>query len=152
MHIQNANPSDIKRILNLAGQLRRSAYVEMNYPIPAQLVDSNSEKYLLTLFNRPDIHILVAKEKGEVIGFCMAVETPKISEGRNRMEIYELMIEEKYQGKGIGSAFLKEVERIVKDKGLLYIKVATGTKMKSNEFYKKNGYVHFENLYRKKVV
>lgn len=152
MHIGKASQKDAQKILHFAGQLRKSAYVEMNYPVPTQLMDPKSEEYLLKLFNRPDIHVLVAKEKGEVIGFCMAVETPKISEGRNRMEIYELMIEEKYQGKGIGSAFLKEVEKIAKEKGILYVKVATGTKMKSNEFYKKNGYVHFENLYRKKIA
>ncbi len=152
MLIHNASLSDAEKILELAGQLRKSAYLEMNYPLPAQLLDPKSEEYLLTLLNRPDIHLLVAKEKDEIIGFCMAVETPKITEGRNRIEAYELIIDEKHQGKGIGSAFLKEVENIAKEKGILYVKVATGTNMKSNEFYKKNGYVHFENLYRKKVV
>lgn len=151
MHIKKACSRDSTRILYLAGQLRKSAYVEMNYPIPTQLVHPDSKKYLLTLFNSPDIHLLVAKEEDEIIGFCMAVETPKITEARNRIEIYELIINKKHQGKGIGSAFLQEVEKIAKEKGILYIKVATGTKMKSNEFYKKNGYVHFENLYRKKV-
>lgn len=152
MHIKKAVSKDVVRILQLSGQLRKSAYVEMNYPVPTQLVDPNSEKYLLTLFDRSEIHLLVAKEKGEIIGFCMAVETPKITEGRNRIEIYELIIDKKHQGKGIGSAFLKEVEKIAKEKGILYVKVATGIKMKSNEFYKKNRYVHFENLYRKKLA
>lgn len=152
MHIGKPNLKDALKILHLARQLRKSAYLEMGLPVPEQLTDPLSEKYLLTLFDRPDIHILVAKEESEVIGFCMAVETPKITEGRNRIEIYELIIDKKHQGKGIGSAFLHEVERIAKEKGILYVKVATGTEMKSNEFYKKNGYVHFENLYRKKVV
>lgn len=151
MLICKATTNEVSKILHLAGQLRKSAYMEMGLPVPEQLTDPLSDKYLLTLFNRPDIHLLVAKVKSEAIGFCMAVETPKITEGRNRIEIYELIIDKKHQGKGIGSAFLHEVERIAKEKGILYVKVATGTMMKSNEFYKKNGYVHFENLYRKKV-
>lgn len=151
MLIHNASLSDAEKILELAGQLRKSAYLEMNYPLPAQLLDPKSEEYLLTLLNRLT-YIFLLPKKDEIIGFCMAVETPKITEGRNRIEAYELIIDEKHQGKGIGSAFLKEVENIAKEKGILYVKVATGTNMKSNEFYKKNGYVHFENLYRKKVV
>lgn len=151
MLIHEASLEDITKILHFVGQLRKSAYIEMGLPVPEQLTDPSSREYLLTLFNRPDIHLLVAKYKDEIIGFCMAVETPKITEARNRIEIYELIIDERHQGKGIGSAFLKEVEKIAKEKGILYVKVATGIKMKSNEFYKKNGYVHFENLYRKKV-
>lgn len=152
MIIHKANPSDVRKMLHLAGQLRKSAYLEMNYPVPSQLVDQTSEKYLLTLFNRSGIYLLVAKEKGEIIGFCMAIETPKIAEARNRIEIYELIVDMKHRGKGIGSAFLHEVEKIAKEREILYVKVATGTKLKANEFYRKNGYVHFENLYRKKVV
>lgn len=152
MLICKATTDEVSKILHLAGQLRKSAYLEMGLPVPLHLTDPSSGNYLLTLFKHPGIHLLVAKEKGEIIGFCMAVETPKITEGRNRIEIYELIIDKKHQGKGIGSAFLHEVGRIAKKKGILYVKVATGTEMKSNEFYKKNGYVHFENLYRKKVV
>ncbi|MBI4973116.1 GNAT family N-acetyltransferase [Candidatus Roizmanbacteria bacterium] len=151
MYIQEAKINDSKKILHLAGQLRKSAYLEMGLPIPAQLVDPASEKYLLTLFDRSDIHLIVAKENDEIIGFCMAVETPKITEGRNRIDILELIIDEKNRSKGIGSAFLRSVEKIAKHRGLLYVKVATGTKMKSNEFYKKNGYLHIENMYRKKI-
>src|SRR3989338_3735374 len=105
----------------------------MGLPVPQQLVNHASEKYLLTLFNRLDIHFLVAKEKDEIMGFCMAVETPKITEGRNRIDILELIIDEKHRAKEIGSAFLRAVEKIAPDRGLLYVKVATGTQMQSHE-------------------
>lgn len=151
MLICKATTDEVSKILHLAGQLRKSAYLEMGLPVPLHLTDPSSGKYLLALFKHPGIHLLVAKEKSEIIGFCMAIETPKITEGRNRIEIYELIIDVKQRGKGIGSAFLKEVEKIAQEKGILYVKVATGTKLRANEFYKKNGYVHFENLYRKKM-
>lgn len=151
MIIRKAKPGDSKEILHFVAELRRSAYLEMEQPVPDQLLHPISGKFLITLFERHDIHMFVAQEKEKILGFCMAVETPKISEARNRIDILELVIDEKQRGKGIGSAFLRKIETIAKKTNSIYIKVATGTKMKSNEFYKKNGYIHFENLYRKKI-
>ena len=151
MIILRAKPGDSEKILHLVRELRKLAYLEMGSPVPKQLVSPISKKFLIKLFKRSDTYIFVAKEMKKIVGFCLAIEIPKIADGKNRIEILELFIDEKYRGKGIGSEFLHKIEGIAQKKGLHYVKVATGTEMKSNEFYRKNGYIHFENLYRKKV-
>lgn len=152
MKIYKARKGDTKVILEMVAELKRSAYKEMNHPVPEQLLDPTSDEFLHSLYDRPDVHLFLAYEGDQANGFCMAVEVPKISEARNRIDVIELVVHPDFRGKGIGSVLLQHIEKIAKAKNMVVIKVATGTKMRSNEFYKKHGYTHFENLYRKKIM
>ena len=99
MIIQKANSGDSHRILELVVQLRKSACLEMGEQVPSQLLNIESETYLKSLFNRLETYLFIAKEHNEIVGFCMAVETPKITEAKNRLDILELVVDEKHRGK-----------------------------------------------------
>lgn len=151
MKIRQANFSDSEQVFKLLSELKRSGYAEMGIEFPGIEVTQEVRDMLNSCLERDDVYIVVAEAENKIVGLCVAYETPKIIEGRNRMLIEELVIDPEIRGKGVGSKLMESVEEIALQRKIKHIKVATGTKLRANEFYKKCGYTHFENAFRKEV-
>jgi GNAT superfamily N-acetyltransferase len=152
MTIRPAKQSDKTTFLTLLIELKKSGYQEMGVPFAGIEITARAEKLFDDCLENESIHLLVAEESEAIIGICVAIEIPKIIEGRARMLIEELVIDQKHRSRGIGSLLLKHLEELAKQKGIKHMKVTTGTKLKANDFYKKHNYVYFENAYRKELT
>lgn len=60
--------------------------------------------------------------------------------------IDELCIETKYQGKGLGTSFLKKIEKKIKEQKIETIFLQTGRDIPAYHFYKKNGFTTVDDL------
>lgn len=151
MIFRNAKSEDWESVSALLVELRRSGYAEMGEPVAGITVSGRGRDMFERLLPREDSHIVIAEDDNIPLAVCVAYEIPKILDGNRRLLIEELVVRPEYRGRGIGSALLGYMERIALERDILYVKVATGTKLRANRFYRKHGYDHFENSYRKKV-
>jgi GNAT superfamily N-acetyltransferase len=151
MNIRNAIFSDKDDVFSLLNELRRSGYAEMGEPFTETPITEKAIKQFTTLLGKDDVHILVTEDNGDIIGLSVAYEIPKILDGNKRLLIEEMVVKPGFRRKGVGSQLLEKLESIAKEKGIMYVKVTTGTKLKANQFYQKHGFKLFENAYRKKV-
>ena len=62
----------------------------------------------------------------------------------NEYYIYEFFITRENQNKGLGSQFLDEIEKYVKEFGVNHIFLQTDRPMPAYDFYKKNGFTELE--------
>ena len=150
--IQKATAKDAPKVLELVNELRTSAYAEMG----VKDVKLKKGKQILTfcqeVIARPDVLCLFARVGDDVVGMAMAYFVPKIADNGYRMVIEEMVVRKKYRNKKIGTKLMQQLEKRAEDKGVTVIKVSSGTKLKANKFYRKLGYTHFENTYRKKLT
>ncbi len=81
---------------------------------------------------------------GKIHGLCLGMKKPWI----NGLEYYidEFCIDYNSHGKGIGSVFIKEIEKDIKEVGLNGIILNTDKDLPSFSFYKRNGFGHFNDL------
>jgi ribosomal protein S18 acetylase RimI-like enzyme len=82
--------------------------------------------------------IFLCVENGSAIGMVIINKSvgPKYDIG----EIKDFAILREYRNKGIGSEFLKEIERLLQKKGYKRTYLETYNKSKALDFYKKNKY------------
>ena len=151
MNIRKATAMDVGNILELLKQLKISGYAEMGIEDPKVKKADNAEEFFKQIVTEPENVILIAEEENKPIGLAVCYLVPKIFDGEYRLLIEEMVVSENYRGKGVGSALLNEIENEAQNLNINVIKLTTGTKLKANEFYKKHGYTHFENAYRKKL-
>ena len=55
--------------------------------------------------------------------------------------IDEFCVAKEKQGSGVGSFFMSEVEKAIKEKGMVHIFLQTESEVPAYEFYKKNGFI-----------
>lgn len=151
MNIRKAEIKDRKAVFSMLQELRRSGYREMGEPYIEVEITEKAKKLFETLLNNSDVHIIVAVEENKIIGICIAYEIPKVLDGNKRILIEEMVVDPIFRGKGVGSKLLENIEQYAIRQGIKYVKVTTGTKLRANDFYRKHGYIHFENAYRKKT-
>ena len=86
----------------------------------------------------------VLQEQSDVIAMSVGVKKPWI----NGMEYYidQFCVKSYLQGKGVGSHFLKLIEREIKAEGMNAIILNTERGFPSESFYLKNGFRLFEGL------
>jgi len=151
MIIRKATDKDSRAVFNLLIELRRSGYQEMGEQAKEIKAGEKAPELYTELIKRSDIHILLAEENGQVIGLSVIYEIIKVLDGQPRLLIEEFVVLPDFRGKGVGSKMLDYIENIARGGNIQIVKVTTGTKLKANDFYKKHGYVLFENAYRKKL-
>lgn len=149
MKIRQATQADKDAVFELLIELKRSGYEEMGVDFEAISVTDKVDELYADFIGKPGSYLLVAEDKGVIVGICVAYEVPKIIEGRMRMVIEEMVVKPDIRGTGIGSKLIEEIETIAKRRGIVHIKVTTGTRLKANSFYQRHGYALFENAYRK---
>ncbi|MBL7158946.1 GNAT family N-acetyltransferase [Candidatus Microgenomates bacterium] len=149
--IRPVTSDDIGEVLSLLKDLKISGYQEMGLKDIKVKIAPNASDFYKKIIKRPDILYLLAECNGKICGLCFGYLIPKILEGGHRLVIEEMVVRERFRGKGVGGVLLETIEKKAKKRGLSLIKITSGTKLKANQFYKKHGYIHFENAYRKKL-
>ena len=83
-------------------------------------------------------------ENGKLIGLSMG----HIKHWYSGTEYYidELCIQTDKQGNGIGTYFLKEIEKGIKELGMTQIFLQTGSNVPAYGFYQKNGFFELKEL------
>ena len=102
---------------------------------------SNQEQlnlYLLDLIGQCNSLTYGLFENGKLIGVSMG----HIKHWYSGTEYYieELCIQTNKQGNGIGTLFLKKIEKAIKELGLVQIFLQTESTVPAYEFYQKNGF------------
>jgi L-amino acid N-acyltransferase YncA len=103
------------------------------------------------LANEDKSALIVAEEKGQIIGYVIAgiireeekrdlwfLDYINPDEAFNWLYLQYVAVDPDCHGKGMGSKLLRELDKIAKEKKLKG--VYTGTRGKTKEFYLKNGY------------
>lgn len=120
-------PEEFQRYRNLRWKILRAPH---NQPRITEKDDSGTEDY----------PIMVCEVDGFPIGVGRA---HFISE--TEAQIRSISVEPNWEGKGIGSIVLKELEKIVTEKGAK--RIIIHARNSAIEFYKKNGYNEVEPSY-----
>ncbi len=118
-------------IENLTEEEARYIDGKINEIVPRE-VDADEEEFVLKIEN----------ENGEIIGGCIA---DAYEYHWLRVLLDFLWVEERYRHQGIGSAIIREVERIAREKGCRVVTLGTSSYM-ARPFYEKHGYTVFTTL------
>ncbi|MGI6188279.1 MAG: GNAT family N-acetyltransferase [Clostridiales bacterium] len=103
-----------------------------------------AEAYLRDFYNHGKFVGYVAEDNGNVIAALFAHE--KVWWNNDEVFIDEMFVKPEYQGKGIGTALLAEVEKYIRKKGLAGITLATNKYVPAPKFYEKNGFINCEHV------
>jgi ribosomal protein S18 acetylase RimI-like enzyme len=137
INVRKATKRDYPEILKILNGLTNSKELEGFVP-PAEI----THKFLVKLKNQPKLKehgVLIAEQNLKPVGFVF------FTQENDCLEIEEIDVLREYQGKGIGKALVKEVEKIAKDKKIASLKTGTsinaeGTPWKAYGFWKKMGF------------
>ncbi|AEF96210.1 GNAT family N-acetyltransferase [Methanotorris igneus] len=138
--IDTAKKEDIDDMINLLKQLFE---IEKDFTPNYE----KQRKGLELLLNSKNAVIFVARYNGKVVGMCSIQTLISTAEGGKVGILEDLVVDENFRGKGIGSKLLSEAERYCKEKGgLLRLSLlADKDNKKALEFYKSRGW-KFTNL------
>lgn len=147
MMIRLAKKEDYEAINALRGPvcaLHSNGYPALFKPVFAK----DHQERVLKMMENPEQEVLVAEENGQLMGFAM-VEYIK-SEETNSMypvheaHIVEIGVDEKAQGKGVGTALMEAVKAAAKARGCRSVQLDVWEFNKSAlQFYEKLGFVTF---------
>ena len=130
MTIKPAQISDFETIKNITRQTITSVYPHY-YP-------SGAVDFFLSHHSDEAI-------QRDILNGCVFIcfsdeEIPIGTVTINSNEINRLFVLPEYQGKGIGTSLLLEVEKYIKEKGLAGITLSTNKYAPAPKFYEKNGF------------
>lgn len=152
LSIRKAEIKDVNKVLDLLKELKVSGYGEMGIKDVKVKINDNSPYFYRQQLNNPNTIILIAEQGENILGVAIAYLTPKILDAEYRMLVEEMVVAKDFRHQGVGSSLMKALEKEALNKQVKIIKVTTGTKLKANQFYRKHGYIYFENAYRKKLT
>lgn len=101
-------------------------------------------EYLRDFFDMKKFVGYVAEEDKKVVAALFAHE--KVWWNNSEVFIEEMFVNPEYQGKGIGTALLLEVEKYIKEKSLAGITLSTNKYAPAPKFYSKNGFENCEHV------
>ncbi len=101
-------------------------------------------KRIWQVLGSPDSYCLIAEDGDAVIGFAMG--RFECFYDLTAYNLVEIIIAAKYQKQGIGTAFMKELERRVKEKGASLVQLMAVNDDAHNHFYGKLNYKNAGNL------
>lgn len=103
----------------------------------------DSENNLNSISNKNPKFILVAEEKGEVIGNVIIVQY-----GKKVSYLFRLVVKKEFQKGGIGSALINKAEEIIKQGGATEVGLyVDSNNVNLQEFYKKRGFKISQKTY-----
>lgn len=129
--IEKLRSEDINELLELYKEL-------MQY--------SNTEEQAKKIYNemlKDDKYlVLVAKEKGKIVGSALAVCCMLLGyEGRNFLVIEDVIVKSEFRGLGIGSKLMKSIDEFAMKSNCGYsILVSKAYMKKAHEFYENLGF------------
>ena len=129
--------TDIEKVIPL--------YIEYyNEQEDAEWTEDTVYKRIRQVVTREDSYGLVLKDSNTIIGFAMGY-FEQYDDGK-AFNLIEIVISNKYQRKGIGTSFMKELEKRVKELGAFLIQLQSINDEKHNKFYENLGYKNCQNL------
>lgn len=132
----------MQQISNLAG-IYKNAY--RDYPEYADTRDKDILSYLKSLWEESSPDVLVAEEKGNLLGFIVVDPCWSVRNGEPVGEVHEFVVDYRHQGRNIGATLLQAGIDYLENKGLSKIGLWVGNHNKpAQSLYKKYG---FKKLY-----
>lgn len=142
--IRKAKTNDIPIILGLLNELGR--------PKPKKDSDVDSFRKLVKKYVKDsDKEILVAeKNQVEIIGMVSIMYLSRLNQNNSELYIPELVVQRKYQNKGVGKNLIESCVSLGIKKNCHRIRLESGLKRKkSHEFYKNLGFKYSANSFSK---
>lgn len=131
MDIREAKNDDLQAIYELIDELEATHFEFTNF-----------EKGFRFNSNQPNIYYYVAEHLGLVVGF-ISIHTQFLLHHNGFIgEIQELIVSEKYRGKGIGQKLIKKAIELAETIGMEQLEVTTNIKReRTHQFYRKNNFI-----------
>lgn len=107
-------------------------------------------KRIYQVVTREDSFGLILCDNNSIVGFAMGY-FEQYDDGK-AYDLIEIVISHKYQRKGIGTSFMKELEKRVKELGAFLIQLQSVNDEKHNNFYSNLGFKDCHNLILKSKV
>lgn len=142
IQIRSCDKNDFERIFELLGQL---------WP-DTRLSHNHLKEVFLSMLDAEDHDYIVAEHAHSIIGFCsLSVMVTLWSEGKLG-HIDELIVDEGFRGKGVGSRLLEEITRRAEKKGCKKIELESDLHRKdAHRFYLDRGYIKASYSFWKKI-
>ena len=146
MIVRPMEDKDRSAVFGLLDQLiEESNRVEGNPTEPHVL----ERKEALASFLKNGGAVLVAEEKGAVIGAVTLFDFSLVRRGENRIWIEDLIVDRASRNKGVGKALMDAVKAFAKGRGIKVLKLNTQNEnVRAHKFYEREGGVWRERLYR----
>ena len=106
-----------------------------------------AEKRIRQVLTREDSYCLLLETDSELIGFAMGY-FEQYDDG-SAYDLIEIVIAAEHQNSGIGTAFMQELERRVKNEGAMLIQLDSVNDAHHEHFYGKLGYKNVSNFIMK---
>ena len=93
---------------------------------------------------REDAFGLLLEDKGRLLGFAMGYFEQY--DDCQAYDLIEIVVAGERQNQGLGTAFMRELERRVREKGAMLIQLQSVNDAKHEHFYDKLGFKNAKNL------
>ena len=154
MVIRKAKKNDIDEIIKLADQLRKTeACLDKNLKSDSYLSDDYKERQLKYISSRKKIY-LVLELDGKLVGYVngYVVENTDIYYKGQIAYLDCLCVDKSVRKQGLGKKLIDEFTKVVKKKGVKYIKLnAFENNIPAVNLYKKEGFEEYSIYYMKKI-
>ena len=101
-------------------------------------------KRIHQVMTREDAFGLLLEDKGRLLGFAMGYFEQY--EDCQAYDMIEIVVAGERQNQGLGTAFMRELERRVREKGAMLIQLQSVNDAKHEHFYDKLGFKDAKNL------
>lgn len=112
-----------------------------------------SKDSFASLILREDEIVLVAEFENKLVAFACAQVFVSVCYPTDQMELTEIFVDRAFRGSGIGSALVRRLERIGRERGVKEIRLETSSVnelaqklYEKNEYLIKNRYVYCKSL------
>jgi len=151
MKILEAKEEDLSSIVRLGKKLADFHHQIDKYYSPSKKIEKSLRKYLLGRFGKKNFKILIAKEKGKIIGFFTgSIErTRGLVAPKKIGNIETAYILEKYRREGIGKRMFDKLIEWFKENKIQHIRLRVDSRNKIGlSAWKKFGFFEFRKEMR----
>lgn len=153
MNIRLAKIGDRDAILSLLNELINEVNKKSRKPPGFTDKQNKRRKIYQELIKRDDVKIFVAEENSCLIGVADLFIMPIMRRGYCRGHLEDLVVTKEMRGKGIGTALINSIKEYCKNNDIKVIKLTSGLELNgAHKFYKKNGGVSTEKMFRFDIV
>lgn len=134
MEIRRCLETDIPEILELLYELGR--------PKPKNSIEKESFRHTIEKYiSDSDKEIMVAVDDGKIFGMISMMILPRLNHATAEMYVPELVVSEKYRGKGVGKKLINSCILLSKSRKCHRIRLESGNVRKeSHKFYEHLGF------------
>ncbi len=108
------------------------------------LTKENIKEYFHNMYKKDDFEGFVYVQNKEIVAVCLGKDTTTF--GNKIYEISEICVTNNLRGRGIGKAFMKDIERTLKKEKYICIQLSTKRTINAYDFYLKNGFSEKEDV------